>query len=215
MKTKSQSNVIRILFVCEENTCRSPMLEAMAQHALDLKYPGRFQCLSAGTDVKNPKLIIEYAKDAVKEISYGKITSTHSQSIKDINLETVDLIVPVDEFKEWLIKEENKNLAERVRRLTLVKSGLKDIPDPFNYKDFQDDKRKEFEDKIKLSVSAEEKENVKYEQYRYVASLMKEEFMPRFLEIVEEKFQLQNSKPGSRVAPDGNNKLSCISCNML
>jgi protein-tyrosine-phosphatase len=168
---------IIILFVCSENTCRSPMIAAMAQYALDLEYSGRFQCLSAGIDAGYQRDIIQHAKDAVKEISYGEITSTHSQSLEDIDLETVDLIVPADEFKGIVIKSEHPDLKDKVEFLL-------EIPDPFDLAGFPEIMKADFKQRTAEALSEEERKIIKYEQYKYVASVIRDKFIPVFLEKI-------------------------------
>ena len=85
---------MRILFVCQGNTCRSPMAVGLASNLL----PENFSFDSAGIDADfgkpaNPNAI------KVMQHEYGIDISDHAtKDIETINLDEFDKIIALDEY---------------------------------------------------------------------------------------------------------------------
>lgn len=81
----------RILFVCQGNTCRSPLAEVIARHVFGPNH----SLASAGTETAEGEPPARYAMAVAKEMGLD-LTSHRTRSIDSYNLSDFDVLVPMD-----------------------------------------------------------------------------------------------------------------------
>ncbi|MFP3917652.1 low molecular weight protein-tyrosine-phosphatase [Lysinibacillus telephonicus] len=132
--------MIRVLFVCLGNICRSPMAEAVMRDLIEKRgLADAIKVDSAGTSswhVGEPP----HRKTQLKLKEYGISTSgMKSRQLKNDDFEAFDYIVGMDSsnvnnIREMLGQPEHP----KIFRLLDLTSHKKDIPDPYYTGDFQE-----------------------------------------------------------------------------
>jgi protein-tyrosine-phosphatase len=85
--------LFRVVFVCEGNTCRSPMAVGWARK----KFSKDVEVSSAGTDIGSEEGVAPDALDAMRR--FGIDISGHSPvEVQDLRLDRFDVVVTLDEF---------------------------------------------------------------------------------------------------------------------
>lgn len=82
----------RILFICQGNTCRSPIAEVIARSVFG---PNHFVA-SAGTETADGEPAAWHVVTVAKEMRFD-LSSHRTRSIDSFNLSDFDLLVPMDE----------------------------------------------------------------------------------------------------------------------
>lgn len=113
----SPTTMRRVLFVCEGNTCRSPMAEAAARHLLG----GEMHVESAGIAADEGASATKDAVRAMEERGLD-ITAHRSRSLSTLNLPDFDLLVAL-----------TPTIAQHLRDRGVDASKLRalDICDPY------------------------------------------------------------------------------------
>jgi protein-tyrosine phosphatase len=116
--SNKENCMLKILFVCGGNTCRSPMAQAITSRLLgDSAF-----IESAGVDADTGSSANPRAKEVMKEWNLN-IDWHRSKDIEDLDLGTFDLIVALDSRIAGILLSEYHLDPARLREL--------DIRDPF------------------------------------------------------------------------------------
>lgn len=84
--------MIKLLFVCTGNTCRSPMAQGLCQkYVTENLLTGRFACASAGVDVKEGAPISENAAIVMNEIGIS-MASHRAKGVTEEMMEEADYV---------------------------------------------------------------------------------------------------------------------------
>ncbi len=86
---KQEGIKMRVLFICNANSCRSQMAETWARKL----FPGDWACESAGLTLFP---IVDHTRNAMQRVGLA-MTGQKSKSIDTVNLESFDLIVTLSE----------------------------------------------------------------------------------------------------------------------
>lgn len=133
--------MIRILFVCVENSCRSQMAEAFARR-LGRDLMDAYSAGSSPSGKVNPKAI-----QVMKELGID-ISSTKSKGFKDLPFKNFDLVitlgckdvcpfVPAEEHIEWNIEDPKaRELAFFRKTRDKIKDKVKELIKELSAKEF-------------------------------------------------------------------------------
>lgn len=127
--------MIKILFICMGNICRSPTAEGVMQSIVKQKTKEKeIYCDSAGTidyhrGQRADERMIEHAHLRGYELK------SISRPFEEDDFYNFDLIITMDEdnFKEINFRDKNKEFGHKIRRMVEFCSSknVKEIPDPY------------------------------------------------------------------------------------
>ncbi|MCI7224035.1 low molecular weight protein-tyrosine-phosphatase [Fusobacterium sp.] len=142
--------MIKVLFVCHGNICRSTMAESVFTHMVkERKIENQFEIFSAGTsreEIGNP---VHYGTvNKLKELSIPVVPHRAVQMTKE-DLEHYDYIIAMDDNNIRNIERIIGGKNEKVKKLLSFTSSIADIADPWYTGDFD----KTYED-IKKGLNA-------------------------------------------------------------
>lgn len=142
--------MIKVLFVCHGNICRSTMAESVFTHMVkERKIENQFEIFSAGTsreEIGNP---VHYGTvNKLKELSIPVVPHRAVQMTKE-DLEYYDYIIAMDDNNIRNIERIIGGKNEKVKKLLSFTSSIADIADPWYTGDFN----KTYED-IKKGLNA-------------------------------------------------------------
>lgn len=121
----------RILFVCEGNTCRSPMAEVALRAKVPQPLVRSVEIMSAGLSTFNGLPVTEDAEFAAEQKGYD-LTGHRSRQISGSLVESSDLILCMEPAQARYLQERFPDSADRIHALRLFASGVdKPIEDPF------------------------------------------------------------------------------------
>ena len=121
--------MMKVLFVCTGNTCRSSMAEGIAKALLKDKRINGIEVLSAGTMALPGSPASEFAVDVLKDM--GIDISEHKASMVDSDiLEEVNLILTMTKSHYYQLLQLNPGIKEKVFTLGEYVGIEGDIPDP-------------------------------------------------------------------------------------
>ncbi|USB32924.1 low molecular weight protein-tyrosine-phosphatase [Paenibacillus sp. YPG26] len=134
--------MVKVLFVCLGNICRSPMAEAMFKHLVKQEgLEGQFQIDSAGTGdwhIGNPPH--QGTLDILKKYQVSS-EGLFARQITPEDMEQFDYIIAMDDSNiQNMYKISGKQEGRNTFRLLDFKQELqvKDVPDPYFTGDFQE-----------------------------------------------------------------------------
>ncbi|HVL00583.1 MAG TPA: low molecular weight protein-tyrosine-phosphatase [Dongiaceae bacterium] len=126
--------MIRVLFVCMGNICRSPTAEAVFRHKLaEHHLEAQIECDSAGTTGHHAGEAPDRRAQKAAMTRYYKMSDLRARQVQDEDFEKFDLILAMD----------HRNLAELRRRssrqyqhklklfLEYSDSAEQEVPDPY------------------------------------------------------------------------------------
>ncbi|MDD7410719.1 low molecular weight protein-tyrosine-phosphatase [Fusobacterium gastrosuis] len=142
--------MIKVLFVCHGNICRSTMAESVFTHMVkERKIENQFEIFSAGTsreEIGNP---VHYGTlNKLKELSIPVVPHRAVQMTKE-DLEHYDYIIAMDDNNIRNIERIIGGKNEKVKKLLSFTGSITDIADPWYTEDFD----KTYED-IKKGLNA-------------------------------------------------------------
>lgn len=142
--------MIKVLFVCHGNICRSTMAESVFTHMVkERKIENQFEIFSAGTsreEIGNP---VHYGTvNKLKELSIPVVPHRAVQMTKE-DLEYYDYIIAMDDNNIRNIERIIGGKNEKVKKLLSFTGSIADIADPWYTGDFD----KTYED-IKKGLNA-------------------------------------------------------------
>jgi protein-tyrosine phosphatase len=133
--------MIRVLFVCLGNICRSPMAEAIFRHKVEQAgLSNQIQVDSAGTGdwhIGNPPH--EGTRKILKERSISDIGIRARQVAKN-DFDTFDYIIAMDESNVSNLKKLVEDRSEQTIYLMMdfvQNASLKEVPDPYYTGNFE------------------------------------------------------------------------------
>ncbi|MDR1617144.1 MAG: low molecular weight protein arginine phosphatase [Syntrophomonadaceae bacterium] len=155
--------VIKIVFVCTGNTCRSPMAQALFRKIIeDSNMPGhQFKILSAGLNAVRNQPATAEAIDVMK--MFGIDLSAHQAiPIEDLPEQDVDILFTMTKRQAETLKEMLPAFENKVFTLSGFVETEKEIEDPFglNFSVYQ----KCADDLLALLSKALDKIKMEYEQ---------------------------------------------------
>ena len=122
---------IRIMFVCEGNTCRSPMAEVVLRATIPENLVDDVEIVSAGLKASTGQPATEKAELVCRMKGYD-LSGHRSQQVTEVLLNTSDLIFCMEPGQMQHIREKYPHLDSRVHTLRGFSEGLeKMIEDPF------------------------------------------------------------------------------------
>lgn len=142
----------KIAFVCTRNRFRSPLAEAILQRELaDRNIPGEWVIESAGSWVHDlvpptPEAIIEAAKRGLD------ISSHTAQGIETLDLDSIDLLLVMEQGQKESILLDFPQLTNRTFLLSELSGPAFNIPDPYVTKEPSDVIAQEIETLIVSNV---------------------------------------------------------------
>lgn len=134
----------RVLFVCTENICRSPLAEGLLRHHLQrIGVDGRCKVSSCGTIASNSGARPDQRAQRVASEAGVNIGRIKVQRVKESDLVQNDFVFAMD--RSNLAKLEKICPSEHGQKLSLLLSHLpgetlEDVPDPYygSYKGFEE-----------------------------------------------------------------------------
>lgn len=115
--------MIRVLFLCTGNTCRSPMAQKIFEHICAERHI-EVQCRGAGIATFTGAPASDNAVTVMKEIEID-LSSYRSTAITDLDLDSFDLIVPMTYSHILCLLELGVNKSK-------IYDLGKDVSDPYN-----------------------------------------------------------------------------------
>ena len=127
--------MIRILFVCMGNICRSPCAEGIMNYLIKQQgLENEIECDSAGT--------IDYHQGDSADLRMREHASLRGYDLNSISrpfenddFELFDLIITMDEDNYQQIKwlDQNNNYSDKIRRMTdfCKAARVQEVPDPY------------------------------------------------------------------------------------
>ncbi|MDQ2731721.1 MAG: low molecular weight phosphotyrosine protein phosphatase [Armatimonadota bacterium] len=130
--------MIRVLFVCLGNICRSPMAEAVFMHKVRAEgLSDQIEADSAGTGAWHIGKPPHPGTCQVLEAN-GISYSHRGRQLKEKDLKTFHYVVVMDEWNFKDVKRFRPGSAKVVRLLEYApQTGVEDVPDPFNTGGFE------------------------------------------------------------------------------
>ena len=144
----------KIAFVCTRNRFRSPLAEAILQRELaDRNIPGEWVIESAGSWVHDlvpptPEAFIEAAKRGLD------ISSHTAQGIEALDLDSIDLLLVMEQGQKESILLDFPQLTNRTFLLSELSGPAFSIPDPYVTKEPCDVIAQEIETLIESNFEA-------------------------------------------------------------
>ena len=144
----------KIAFVCTRNRFRSPLAEAILQRELaDRNIPGEWVIESAGSWVHDlvpptPEAFIEAAKRCLD------ISSHTAQGIEALDLDSIDLLLVMEQGQKESILIDFPKLRDRIYLLSELSGPGFSIPDPYVTKEPCDVIAQEIETLIESNFEA-------------------------------------------------------------
>ncbi len=125
-------SVIKVLFVCLGNICRSPLAEGVFKEIVEEnKLGASFEIDSCGTSAYH---VGELADKRMQEVafSHGLLLSSRARQFQNHDLQDFDYIIPMDSSNFNSIKSsEYKSKIFLLRDFDVYSSGNYDVPDPY------------------------------------------------------------------------------------
>lgn len=162
--------MIKILFVCTGNTCRSPMAQGLCQKYIgDHGLVGQFVCASAGIDAENGAPISENAAAVMNEIGVD-MSSHQAHTVTQQMCDEADYIFTMSNTHSNLLIGMFKGVADKIKVLgnpifdpygqnlefyRFCRNGLKDkVERAMNdiQRHIEEEKQKEMEDQEKAKL---------------------------------------------------------------
>lgn len=109
--------MIKILFVCTGNTCRSPMAQGLCQKYIsENMLVGQFGCASAGLDVKPGSPISENAWTVMNEIGID-MSSHRSKMVTQEMMQEADYVYTMSSTHKNMLEAMFPKEADKIRVL--------------------------------------------------------------------------------------------------
>ncbi|MFA9381640.1 MAG: low molecular weight protein arginine phosphatase [Acetanaerobacterium sp.] len=109
--------MIKILFVCTGNTCRSPMAQGLCQkYITDNMMIGQFGCASAGLDAKDGAPISENAATVMNEIGIN-MSSHHAKGVSEEMMQEADYVYTMSSTHRSMLEAMFPKQAEKIQVL--------------------------------------------------------------------------------------------------
>lgn len=129
--------MIKVLFVCHGNICRSTMAESVFTHIVkERKIENQFEIFSAGTsreEIGNP---VHYGTvNKLKELNIPVVPHRAVQMTKE-DLEYYDYIIAMDDNNIRNIERIIGGKSEKVKKILSFTGSIADIADPWYTGDF-------------------------------------------------------------------------------
>ncbi|MCL2771179.1 MAG: hypothetical protein FWD89_02600, partial [Firmicutes bacterium] len=120
--------MVKILFVCTGNTCRSKMAEQIAKHVIKERgLLNSVKCASAGVNVEEGDKTENFVKLALTTVGI-KATLTKSRTLEEVKPHKFNyVIVPTERHKIFLQEQFNLRRVYTIAEL----AGGDDMPDPY------------------------------------------------------------------------------------
>ena len=130
-----QINMIRILFICMGNICRSPCAEGIMQFLIkQQELENEIECDSAGT--------IDYHKGDSADLRMREHASLRGYELNSIarkfilqDFENFDWIITMDEdnYSQISLLDQNDKFTNKIRRMTdfCERTKISSVPDPY------------------------------------------------------------------------------------
>ena len=122
----SRKTMFKVLFVCSENTCRSPMAQYIFNKLAKDAGAKALMSTSAGIYAKDGAKMSENAKLALTELGINSKFKSHGVNFKNVN--DANLIVAMTARHKVSLVTEFNCLDKTV---TFAEIGGQDIPDPY------------------------------------------------------------------------------------